>query len=389
MTSLLTVTLALSAAFAPTPALDVIRASNSFGLRLLAQENRDRAKDTNAILCPYSASQAWAACVVGARGKTYESLSNALGFGSSSPAYVAYAFERLNAAHATPASSFTSVNSLWLFPPTQAIKETYQSVVRRAFRSQVETVASPQEGLRKINGWVSKETSGRIPSLLQSVPRDAALAIINAALFDSAWHSPPITVNKASDLVFTAESGAKVRTKMMRFDQEMEVASAQGWRAIAIPYASLRYVFIAALPESNATVSELIGSAGPLHGDFLARFAKRKVSATIPAFNAAQEWDLVKGMKELGAKHFDGPGANFSAMSGGRLFVSDAIQKAVIGVDQTGTHAAAATAIVMTRSASMPAPAETFVFKVDRPFLYAIVDRKLSALLFVGICAKP
>jgi serpin B len=371
-----------------TNALFAVMASNDFGLRTLALSTRMRGENENVIFCPYSAAQAWSACLIGARGQTYTKLSEALTFTTFPDLDVAVGHREL-ASKFGHEPCFTSVNSLWLFPPHGQVKPAYQAQVRQSFGSDIVSVSSARTGLDAINQWASTKTGGLIPRLLNQVDNNVVLAIVNASLFKSGWRTPPSLPTNNADLRFTLESGTVIVTKMLRFQQELEYADSPRWSAVVIPYSTPRYVFIAALPEGEANVAGMWAPSGPFQEGFLSRFKKRSVSVLMPAFNASQEWDLLRVVKGFGADDIDTPKADFSGISSGGLWVSQAIQKAVIGVDVTGTQAAAATAVVMTRGMSPRPTSDMIQFKANRPFAYAIVDRHTSAILFGGVCAKP
>jgi len=165
------------------------------------------------------------------------------------------------------------------------------------------------------------------------------------------------------------------------------------FQVLEIPYKGAELSMLVFLPkdpgglpalEQSLTPPELKRWLGELH-------AESKVILTLPKFKMTREFELDKALSAMGMKQaFTGGAADFSAMTGRRdLWISAAIHKAYVDVDEEGTEAAAATATVF-RTLSMRAPQpEPIVFRADHPFLFLIRDNRSRGILFVGRVADP
>lgn len=119
--------------------------------------------------------------------------------------------------------------------------------------------------------------------------------------------------------------------------------------------------------------------------------SQKKVQLTMPKFKTEQGFELSEALKEMGmTSAFNAKGADFSGMNGKKnLYIGAAVHKTFLEVGEDGTEAAAATAVIMTKTSAMHDPEKTIEFKADRPFIYVIRDNQTGAILFIGRYTKP
>ncbi|GBM18221.1 Serpin B9 [Araneus ventricosus] len=243
--------------------------------------------------------------------------------------------------------------------------------------SNVDFQTNTSEILNGINSWVSKQTNGKISQLLDSLDQKTVFIILNAVYFKSLWKYPfdPKNNHWRTFLNNNQESEAK-SIQMMRMTKRFGISSVSDCEALELPYIVDDVVMLIMLPKRGLKSLEQKLSHRSIVKIFKAMRYTR-VNAAIPKFKIEFYRSLVPELKRLGVKTvFEN--ADFSGMiENESVPVSDFLHKAVIEVNEEGTEAAAATSTKTTKSL-IP------VFVVDRPFVFAIVDKRTNFVLFLG-----
>ena len=243
------------------------------------------------------------------------------------------------------------------------------------------------EGARKrINGWVAEQTEQRIPELLPAgvLTPLSRLTLVNAIYLKAPWLTP-FPAEATTDGAFTRPDGSTVSVPLMAVSESMHYGAGTGWRAVDIPYASGALTMTVIVPDDLATFEhELTAeSLAAITG----ALTDTQVSLTFPRFSIETKTDLAAVLGRLGMPSTFGDRADFSGITTAeKLLISAVIHQANIDVDEKGTEAAAATAVVM-RATGMPA--EPVTLRVDRPFIFALRDVPTGAILFLGRVTDP
>jgi serpin B len=233
---------------------------------------------------------------------------------------------------------------------------------------------------RRINDWVSGRTRERIKGIVSPDMFNAntTLVLANALHFKAAWRNafePRITKERP----FTLASGEKVDVPFMAQTEHVGYAEKDGAVAVELPYEGGRFSMVVILPAEGAPAAIPDGLLGALK--------VANVSVFLPRFRIESGFNLKETLAAMGMTAAFTGDADFSGIDGTRnLFISVVAHKAFIAVDEAGTEAAAATAIVMELKGEPGAPK---VFRADRPFLFLIRDRKSGTILFLGRVADP
>jgi serpin B len=243
------------------------------------------------------------------------------------------------------------------------------------------------EGARKrINGWVAEQTEQRIPELLPAgvLTPLSRLTLVNAIYLKAPWLTP-FPAEATTDGAFTRPDGSTVSVPLMAVSESMHYGAGTGWRAVDIPYASGALTMTVIVPDDLATFEhELTAeSLAAITG----ALTDTQVSLTFPRFSIETKTDLAAVLGRLGMPSAFDDRADFSGITTAeKLLISAVIHQANIDVDEKGTEAAAATAVVM-RATGMPA--EPVTLRVDRPFIFALRDVPTGAILFLGRVTDP
>ena len=251
----------------------------------------------------------------------------------------------------------------------------------------VDYVAATEAARKLINGWVDDQTEHRIPELLVPgvLTTETRLALVNAIYLKAPWQTP-FSLGATKPGAFTLADGTTVEVPMMQTGAAMPYAAGTGWRAVEIPYIGGSLAMTVIVPDDLATF-EAVLTADQL-ASITTGLAETQVSLTFPKFSIETKAQLADVLAALGMPTaFDPYNADFSGITdAAQLFISDVIHQANIDVDEKGTEAAAATAVVMRASGI---PAEPVTLRVDRPFLFALRDVPTGAILFLGRVADP
>jgi serpin B len=268
-----------------------------------------------------------------------------------------------------------------------------------------------------INAWVSRQTLGRIPSLLlpPNVTIDTRLVLVNAIYLKAEW-ARPFEPGAARNRAFTTLSGktVKVPTMNQRGEQDIVLAKGSGWKATELRYAGamdgsrplamtlilpddLRAFERSLTPEALAGVQSAIRAEGKRLQKVTESFEScgtfaYDVDLYLPRFGTDTRTSLKGPLVTLGMPTaFDRDLADFTGMTPeDRLHIGDVIHQANIDVDEQGTTASAATAVLMeTGGCTGPEARTTKILRFNRPFLYVIRDVETGAILFMGRVVDP
>jgi serpin B len=238
-----------------------------------------------------------------------------------------------------------------------------------------------------INDWVSEQTNDRVQDLLPegSITADVRLVLTNAIYFQASWLSKFDPAQTTSG-TFHAPSGDRT-VSMMHQSVEASYAEGANYQALELPYVSDAVRMLLILP-AEAAFSDV---AGQLSDTFFQQvrtdLGTYAVTITLPRFEFESENPLKQPLSALGMPSAFARGADFSGIAGGTepLWIFEVYHNAFVAVDEQGTEAAAATAVVMGNDAIPPRAETTF----DRPFIFAIFDQPTGQILFLGQLADP
>lgn len=238
---------------------------------------------------------------------------------------------------------------------------------------------------RELNAWVSEKTDGMIEDILDEIPADAVMYLVNALAFEADW-AEQYDEYQVSDGTFHAPSGDK--TAQMMHSEEYSYLAGEGFTGFMKPYAGGRYAFAALLPDSD--VETLLGSlTGDALAAALANAESTTVETTMPSFSGGFDAELSKALKALGMTDaFDSGKADFTGMGRsalGNIYISRVLHKTYIDVTPLGTRAGAATVVEMNTESAMLPDEEPKRVVLDRPFVYMIVDTEYDIPLFFGV----
>jgi serpin B len=358
-------------------------------------------EDGNLFYSPYSISLALAMTYAGARGETAEQMADTLHFlldqNKLHPVFNwldAELASRGEGAEGKDGEGFrlNIVNAIWgqedyefLSDFLDVLAENYGAGLRI-----LDFMTETEKSRLTINDWVSNQTEGRIEDLIPQGVIDALtrLVLTNAIYFNAAW-AYPFDEDMTADGPFYLLDGGQVSVPMMKQTQSFGYAEGEGYQAIELPYDGDELSMVILLPEAGQFEAFEAGLQTQQVSDIISGLQPTEVALTMPQFEFESEFSLKDTLADMGMPiAFSPDDANFSGMTGTPdLYISEVIHKAFISVDEAGTEAAAATAVIMNRcSAPYEPPVEV---TIDRPFIFLIRDIETGTILFAGRVVNP
>jgi serpin B len=284
-------------------------------------------------------------------------------------------------------------NALWL-KKQYPFDPAFVNLVRDQYQAEANAVdfSDAATARKLINDWVAKKTSGKIVDLIpEGVPDPITrLIVTNAVYFNGQW-SDQFNKSATADSPFHVSMDKTTTVPMMRQTAHFGYAETPQLQAIALPYARHDASMLILLPKSGDGLSALESDLSARSLDDLTRSLKYpRIDLSLPRFKIEQSMRLPEALRALGMKlAFDPDHADFSGMcSVEPLFVGDVLHKAFVRVDEEGTEAAAATAVVM-RAGSVMREDQPLRIVVDHPFLLMIRHEKTGEILFMGRVRNP
>lgn len=282
-------------------------------------------------------------------------------------------------------SRFHIANSIWFrngenyFEPDETFLETNA----REYDAEIYAAPFDEETCSDINHWVENETEGMIKDILDGIPENALLYLVNAVAFEAEWQEV-YNKNQISSGSFFSADGSSSTVDMMHSNETKYLQDAYASGFIK-PYAD-GYSFAALLPAEGLSLDDYLGQ---LEGAAFLKTIRSaediQVSAGLPKFEAETKLELQDILAGMGMPlAFDPLEADFSAMGSceaANIFISRVIHKTYIDVNELGTRAGAATVAEM---AGESAPMDIKIVNLDRPFLYAIIDTENGLPVFIG-----
>lgn len=362
------------------------------------------AEDGNILLSPYSIESALAMTHAGARGETAAQMTDVLHIGLD-PERLHTVRNELDLQIATveepqlpgddrDSFSISVANSLWGQQGYPFLEEFLVLLAANydAGMNLVDFEAEAEVARVAVNTWVEEETAGRIVDLIPEGVVDAAtrLVLVNAIWFKASW-AEQFDPERTANGMFTLLDGTTVTVPMMLGGGTMPHSRGDGFEYLRIPYAGDASMVVI-LPDTGR-FDEI---AGRLDGQFLAdakaAAGTADVDLLMPKFEFRSEFSLSSALQDLGMlEAFVAPsgdqGADFTGITAEReLFIQEVVHQAFITVDETGTEAAAATAVSigLTAIADPPTPVV-----LDRPFMFLIEHESTGEILFIGQVTNP
>ncbi len=375
---------------APTMDSALTQAQLDFGFALFDQL-RQAAPDENLLVSPTSVALALAMAYNGAGGETQAAIAQTLQLQGLDLAQVNAGNQALMEAlmQRDPEVALAIANSLWNNQELP-VRADYIERMQTDYAAEVAALDFGQPAaVQRINNWVKEHTRDRIPTIVDDLPPDQLLVLVNAVYFKGAW-SDAFDPARTTDRPFTLASGETIQHPLMAQDGDYLYLETDQFQAVSLPYGNEFLSFEVILPAPG---TDLATVAAQLNADtwqgWMNQMRSRPGEIQLPKFQFEYEADLIPALEAMGMGiAFEAGKADFSGLTELEAVINQVRHKTFIEVNEAGTEAAASTAIGIMPT-SIQIPQEPFQMVVDRPFLAAIRDRQTGAVLFIGAVVDP
>ncbi|NXS09481.1 IPSP inhibitor, partial [Neodrepanis coruscans] len=347
--------------------------------------------DKNVFFSPMSISTAFAMLAVGAKSTTLSQIFEGLGFDDLTESHIHNiheSFHKLLSVLNCASSNITLNIGNALFtatgyePQESFLQNTKQFYEADFFPSDFQ---EPEEAKKQINKYVEEKTKGKIHELVGHLDPSTVLVLVNYIYFKAAWEKSFDPLDTYEDDFFVNKN-VSVRVNMMKresitdtyYDQDLSC------EVIELPYQGTARTLLI-LPDDGKMkqVEDALSKETVCKWD--KKLVTRRLNLQIPKFSISGSYDVKKLFEELGITEVFSGNANLSGISGSHnIQVSQAIHKALLEVDESGTEAAGATAVIFTR---VFYPSATIKF--NRPFIILISEKQTGTILFMGKIVDP
>jgi serpin B len=359
-----------------------------------------RENEGNLFYSPHSISVALAMTYAGARGETAQQMADTLNFILEQerlhPAFNwldAELASRGEGAQGKDGEGFklNIVNAIWgqkdyefLSDFLDVLAENYGAGLRI-----LDFINEAEKCRLIINDWVSDQTEGHIENLIPKdedvINESTRLVLTNAIYFNAAWEYP-FDEDMTADGPFYLLDGGQVIVPMMKQTESFGYTDGEGYQAVELQYDGGELSMVILLPEAGNFQAFEEGLQAQQVYDIISGLQPTGVALTMPKFEFDSEFSLKNTLEDMGMPIAFSGAADFSGMTGTpALYIRAVLHKAFVSLDEAGTEAAAATAVIMEEEAPEPRVEVT----IDRPFIFLIRDIDTGAVLFVGRVVNP
>lgn len=375
----------------PAKAVDVLpdmdagaAAVVDFGVRLFKTSMEE---GENTLISPLSVLYALAMTANGADGETLAQMEQVLGMDVDN--LNSYMLAYLDLLPETKDYKMSLANSIWFKDdPNFTVEQSFLQTNADYYGAGAYKAAFDEGTRNDINNWVKEHTDGMIPEIIDEIPDEAIMYLVNALAFDAKW-ADEYEEHQIREGRFTMEDGTRQDVDMMHSEEYTYLEDDMGTGFIKY-YKDRRYAFVAMLPNEGVTVSQYVDS---LTGEHLRELLNNPqdvtVFASIPKFETEYDIEMSEVLQEMGMTDaFDWRVADFSKLGtynvdGMNICINRVLHKTFISVSEQGTRAGAATAVEMVAEGAM----EIVEFKevvLDRPFVYMLIDCETNLPFFIG-----
>jgi serine protease inhibitor len=356
--------------------------------QVLAQD----AADT--VFSPASVASVLRMALCGARGQTAAELARALHQDKSERQddVAVSGLRAVSPASASGSATLRAPNTVWVQSGLPLRAEfTARLSQAAATLADADFAAVPEAARAFINRVIAEQTEGKITGLLPpgAVSRLTRLVLASAVYLKAAW-AQPFPESATADAPFYPDGHDRpsLTVPMMHLTAPQAYLHGDGYQAVMLPYREIGLAMAVVLPDGPLPALRPKVAAAGL-GGLLAGTVRHQVALSLPRFRLEAAFNLIPALQRLGVSEAFGDHADFSGITDAEpLRIGAVAHKAYVDVDEHGTEAAAATAIVMAAMAAFRAPPPVTMV-VDRPFLFAIIDPATTLPLFLGQVSHP
>ena len=366
----------------------LIESGNEFAFDIFERIVLNADNEVNVMISPLSISYALSMTVNGAVGETKDAILEALRLSNLSP-------DDLNRSYRDLTEDLMKVdrkvimeigNSVWTEDDFD-VKQSFIDILSEYYKAEsesfdIEDPSAPD----KINDWIEDKTNGLIKEMVQSLPDNTVMLLINAIYFKGQWRMQ-FDKNATSDMPFYRSGGGAVNVPIMKQKEDFRVFQGDGFKVAEFPYGQGNFVMDVILPDEADGLQEIMSRLnGSSFSSWINAMTVNELQVYFPRFKYGFRLTLKEILTDMGMGIAFTDAADFSDISEQYdLLINEVTHQSFIETNEEGTEAAAAT-VVEVGTTSMPM---TMVFNMDHPFIYIIRETTTNSIIFMGRVADP
>jgi len=364
----------------------IVSSGNSFGLDLFKQVNADQAGQ-NVFISPLSVSMALGMTLNGANAATRDSMQKTLGFTGMSDQDINESYQSLIGllTQIDPGVTMQIANSIW-HRNSFAVQQSFINTNQLYFNAIVRGLdfANPTAPTT-INTWVREATNGKIDGIVDPpIPPETMMFLINAVYYKGTW-TYEFKKTDTHDSYFTLSDGTQKLVPMMTQTGKHRTAATTAAVALDLPYGTDRFSMMILLPLSGENIESFVSSLNEAALTQISEgFVESEIDIAVPKFKLEYKNSLKPMLARMGMSLAFSDFADFSKINPSlSLCITDVKHKSYVEVNEEGTEAAAVTSVEVGVTSIGSS------FRVDRPFVFLIREKKSGTILFVGKVVDP
>jgi len=354
---------------------------NEFAIDLL-KKTITASGETNVFVSPLSVSIALGMAWNGANGTTKSEMETALKMSGMTTADINDYYKIMQSTLPTidPTTKLSIANSMW-YRTGFVVKPDFLKVNSDYFNSYIKELDFTKAwAVDTINNWCAKKTNSLIPTIIDQIPSDAVMYLMNAVYFKGIWRKQ-FEKKNTSVLKFTNEAGIQGDVNMMYQKDTFGYAETETAQYLDLPYGNKAFSMTVILPAANKTTADVLNALiTDIWSSTLSSLYEREVMVYLPRFKVSNKFKLNDELQNMGMKLAFTDFADFTNLTSIPVQISEVIHKTYVTVDEEGTEAAAVTSIGIINTSMPVIP----VFRVDKPFLFVIREKSTGVILFIG-----
>lgn len=366
----------------------VAEAVTDFTLRLFKEGMKE---NENQLISPLSVIYALGMTANGAANETLVQMENVLGMSREEVNSFLSAY--MQELPDNEKYSLHLANAIWFKDDASFhLEDSFLQTNAEYYQSELYKSPFDASTVTEINDYVKKHTDEMIPQIVEQIPEDAVMYLVNALAFDAKWQEP-YTEYQIKEGLFTTGAGVETTVDFM-YSEENQYLSDDKAQGFLKYYADGKYAFAALLPNETISPKDYIDSlTGEKLHTLLNTPQHATINAAIPQFETEYKTEMSSLLRNLGMTDAFHPDyADFSALGhyeNANLCINRILHKTYLAVDEQGTKAGAATAVEMVRTTALLEPEEPKIIHLNRPFVYLLIDCEHQTPLFIGTLTAP
>jgi serine protease inhibitor len=338
--------------------------------------------ETNVFVSPLSVSIALGMTWNGANGQTKTEMETTLKMSGLSATDINdyYKIMQTTLPVIDPTTKLSLANSIWYRTGFQ-VKSNFLQINTNYFNAEVREIDFAQAWAKDtINNWCARKTNNLVKNVLDEIPSNAVMYLINAVYFKGIWRKQ-FDTKKTFETDFSNEAKQQVKVNMMYQKDTFNYVQDDNAQYLDMPYGNKAFSMTVVLPNEGKTTADILNNLTVDNWkNTLQNMTEQEVDVYMPRFKTSNKFLLNDELKNMGMKLAFEESADFTNIADDHLLVSRVIHDTYVEVTEEGTEAAAVTAVEIIKTAMPIIP----VFRVNKPFIYIIREKSTGIILFIG-----